>query len=61
MSLIRTTIPAPEVVDQYVYLDQGWGEAAGSLARETYYYTAQGTSIPQGNAQHPALRVVRQS
>ena len=37
-------IPALEKVDDYVYLDQGWTEAE----RQTYYYTAQGTSMPQG-------------
>lgn len=42
------TIPALEPVDEYVWLDQGWGEKQDSLLRETYYYTAQGTSMPQG-------------
>ena len=46
-------VPVAEVVDRYVYLDQGWGDEAGSARRQTYYYTGQGTSLPQGNAQHP--------
>lgn len=45
-------IPAPEPVDQYVWLDQGWDEGAGqtqnSELRQRYYYTPQGTSMPQG-------------
>lgn len=42
------TIPALEPVNEYVWLDQGWGEKQDSPLRETYYYTAQGTSMPQG-------------
>jgi hypothetical protein len=42
------TIPALEKVDAYVWLDQGWGETQDSALRERYYYTAQGTSMPQG-------------
>jgi mono/diheme cytochrome c family protein len=42
------TIPDYERVDSYVYLDQGWGAGADSADRQTYYYTAQGTSMPQG-------------
>jgi mono/diheme cytochrome c family protein len=42
------TIPALEHVDEYVWLDQGWGETHDSPLRERYYYTAQGTSMPQG-------------
>jgi cytochrome c5 len=41
-------IPAMERVDGYVYLDQGWGTRADSPGRQAYYYTAQGTSMPQG-------------
>ena len=41
-------IPALEKVDGYVYLDQGWGEGADASGRQTYYYTQQGTSMPQG-------------
>ena len=41
-------IPALENVDTYVYLDQGWGTTADTADRQTYYYTAQGTSLPQG-------------
>ncbi|MEZ5521935.1 MAG: di-heme-cytochrome C peroxidase [Dokdonella sp.] len=43
-----STIPAHEKVDAYAYLDQGWGTTADSPDRQTYYYTAQGTSMPQG-------------
>lgn len=49
------SIPALETVDQYVYLDQGWGEEFDSAGRETYYYTGQGASLPQG-ATYDALR-----
>ena len=42
------TIPALEQVDEYVWLDQNWGEGQNSPQRQTYYYTAQGTSMPQG-------------
>jgi hypothetical protein len=42
------TIPALEPVDEYVWLDQGWGTTPDSPLRERYYYTAQGTSMPQG-------------
>ncbi len=41
-------IPSLEKIDGYVYLDQGWGTTAESSDRQTYYYTAQGTSLPQG-------------
>src|SRR5688572_20848713 len=42
------TIPALEKVDAYVWLDQGWGDGQNSELRQRYYYTAQGTSMPQG-------------
>jgi cytochrome c5 len=42
------TIPALEPVDEYVWLDQGWGAGQDSPLRQRYYYTAQGTSVPQG-------------
>jgi mono/diheme cytochrome c family protein len=42
------TIPSLEAVDGYAYLDQGWGTTADSTDRQTYYYTPQGTSMPQG-------------
>jgi mono/diheme cytochrome c family protein len=48
-----TTIPAAEPIDQYAYLDQGWGARADTPERETYYYSAQGTTIPQGALQAP--------
>ncbi|MEL7448398.1 MAG: di-heme-cytochrome C peroxidase [Pseudomonadota bacterium] len=47
------TIPALEPVDEYVYLDQGWGTQRDTIPRQTYYYTGQGTSLPQGDALHP--------
>ncbi len=49
------TIPALEPVDEYVWLDQSWGDGQNSEQRQTYYYTAQGTSMPQG-ASGGALR-----
>jgi len=42
------SIPTLERVDSYVYLDQGWGTTADSPDRQNYYYTPQGTSMPQG-------------
>ena len=42
------SIPALEQVDEYVWLDQGWGAGQKTPQREHYYYTAQGTSMPQG-------------
>ena len=42
------SIPAYEKVDTYAYLDQGWGATADTPDRQAYYYTAQGTSMPQG-------------
>jgi cytochrome c5 len=42
------TIPALEPVNEYVWLDQGWGAGQDSALRQRYYYTAQGTSVPQG-------------
>jgi hypothetical protein len=42
------TIPALEHVDEYVWLDQGWGAGQNAELRQRYYYTAQGTSVPQG-------------
>jgi len=46
-------IPAYEKVDGYVYLDQGWGKTADSPERQTYYYSPQGTSLPQGEVLAP--------
>lgn len=37
-------IPAAEPIDDYVFLDQGWGSQAQSEPRQLYYYTGQGTS-----------------
>jgi hypothetical protein len=42
------TVPALEQVDEYVWLDQGWGAGQNSALRQRYYYTPQGTSMPQG-------------
>ena len=42
------TVPSYEKVDSYAYLDQGWGSSADTPDRQTYYYTPQGTSMPQG-------------
>lgn len=44
------TIPPLEPVDQYVWLDQNWGQGQDSKARQTYYYTPQGASVPQGSS-----------
>jgi mono/diheme cytochrome c family protein len=41
-------IPALEPVNEYVWLDQGWGAGQDSALRQRYYYTPQGTSVPQG-------------
>ncbi len=49
------TVPPLEPVDDYVYLDQQWGNDQHSTARQTYYFTPQGTSMPQG-ASRGALR-----
>ncbi len=49
------TVPSYQAVDEYVYLGQGWGEQRNSPLRQAYYYTAQGTSMPQGSSRH-ALR-----
>ncbi len=46
-----SSIPPQEPTDEWVYLDQGWGETRESEARQTYYYTPQGTSMPQGASQ----------
>lgn len=42
------TIPPLEPIDEYVWLDQGWGEGQNTEFRQRYYYTPQGTSMPQG-------------
>src|SRR4051794_8215891 len=42
------TIPALEPVNEYVWLDQGWGTGQDAELRQRYYYTPQGTSVPQG-------------
>ncbi len=45
-----SAIPDQENVDEYVYLDQGWGKQVNSPQRNVYYYTPQGTSMPQGTS-----------
>ena len=50
-----SSIPDAEPVDEYVYLNQGWGKTVDSDARNIYYYTPQGTSMAQGT-QHAAVR-----
>jgi mono/diheme cytochrome c family protein len=47
----KARIPRLERVDEYRYLNSGWQQSA----RETYYHTPQGTSMPQG-AGDKALR-----
>lgn len=42
------SIPDAEPMDEIVYLDQGWGTDPGDEARQRYYYTPQGASLPQG-------------
>lgn len=42
------TLPPLERVDEVVYLGQGWGPERESEPRQTYYYTPQGTTMPQG-------------
>ena len=39
--LAAKNIPAAQYADHVVYLDQGWS----AEARETFYYTPQGTSM----------------
>jgi len=41
-------VPALEPVSQYTWLDQGWVSDQNSEFRQTWYYTPQGTSMPQG-------------
>lgn len=43
-----SSVPPLEQVDEVVYLDQGWGVRRESAPRQHYYYTPQGTSMPQG-------------
>ena len=50
-----SSIPDAEPVDEYIYLDQGWGTNVSSEGRNHYYYTPQGTSMAQGT-QHAAVR-----
>ncbi len=36
------TIPPLEPVNEYVWLDQGWGSGQDAALRQRYYYTAAG-------------------
>jgi hypothetical protein len=38
-------VPAVPPIDDYVYLDQGWGKERDAAFRQAYYYTPQGTSL----------------
>ena len=38
-------VPSVPEVQDYVYLDQGWGPARDAALRQAYYYTPQGTSL----------------
>ena len=38
-------IPQVPQIEDYVYLDQGWGHARDAASRQAYYYTPQGTSL----------------
>ena len=38
-------VPKLPPIDDYVYLDQGWGKERGAGPRQSYYYTPQGTSL----------------
>jgi hypothetical protein len=49
------SVPALEHVDEYVWLDQGWGADQNAELRQRFYYTPQGTSLPQG-ASRAAVR-----
>ena len=41
-------IPALEVVDEYIYLDQGWGGQENSIDRQLYYIRRKGLPCPRG-------------
>jgi hypothetical protein len=43
--LPNSKVPLIEPVQDIVYLDQGWGTGLDASARQTFYYTPQGTSI----------------
>lgn len=44
----KNDVPELEVIDQYVYLNDSWGDSFDAVDRQTYYYTPQGASMPQG-------------
>jgi len=43
--LAARNVPAPQHIDDYRYLNQGWGLDRDSADRETFYYTPQGTEM----------------
>ncbi len=38
-------VPSLPPIQDFVYLDQGWGPARDAAFRQAYYYTPQGTSL----------------
>ena len=42
---IEQQVPKPEPVDQYVYLNQGWGDSGTSADRMLFYYSPQGALV----------------
>jgi hypothetical protein len=38
-------VPAVPPIDEYVYLEQGWGSERTAATRQAYYTTPQGTSL----------------
>jgi mono/diheme cytochrome c family protein len=42
---IEQQVPKPEPVDQYVYMDQGWGYSGTSPDRIRFYYSPQGALV----------------
>ena len=42
---IEQQVPKPEPVDEYVYVDQGWGDSGTSDDRMLYYYSPQGARV----------------
>ena len=44
-------VPEAETTDRIVYLNKSWGDDATNPARQTYYFTPQGASMPQGTSE----------
>ena len=42
---IEQQVPKPMPVDQYVYMNQGWGESGTSADRMLYLYSPQGARV----------------